>query len=102
MSKLQLVSNWRKMHKSWTIILSVIFAIANLVMGGLFILTPFFDVKTFAALNFFFYMLVGVGRIFKQESLEYVSPPSQYEIMPYAQSQTEEKRASQFDNPDLS
>lgn len=82
-------------------VLSIVFALANLIMGGLFILTPFFDAKVFAGINFFFYMVVGMGRMLKQGSLEFVPPPSPYTPQPYAQTKEEEDKFNQYDNPDL-
>lgn len=98
--KPELVYNWKKLFKSYTVILSVIFAMANLIMGGLFILTPFFDAKVFAGINFFFYMIVGIGRMVKQGNLDFNPPPSPYTPQPYAQTVEEEEKANSYDNPD--
>lgn len=66
---MNLVENWKNMKKSWTIILASVGAVANLVMGGLYLLTPVMDAKTFAFVNFAFYLLVAVARMIKQESV---------------------------------
>lgn len=73
--KVELVDNWQKLYKSWTMILSAVGAVANLIMGGLYLLTNVMDAKTFAYVNFGLYLLIGVARMIKQPSLS--EPPKE-------------------------
>lgn len=95
-----LVPNWKKLYKSWTIIFSVLFGLANLVMGGLYLLTPFMSPTTFAVVNFVLYMVVGIGRMLKQDGLEVNMPPSRYTPQPYAQTEEQEEKYSTYNDPD--
>lgn len=67
--KIVLVNHWQRMYKSSTIILTSLGALANLIMGGLYLLTPVMDAKTFAIVNFLFYILIGIGRMIHQPSV---------------------------------
>lgn len=67
--KVELVDNWQRLYKSWTMILTVIGAVANLIMGGLYLLSTVMDAKVFAYVNFGLYILIGVARMIKQPSL---------------------------------
>lgn len=73
--KVELVDNWQRLYKSWTMILTAVGAGANLVMGGLYFLTSVMDAKTFAYVNFGLYLLIGVARMIKQPSLS--EPPKE-------------------------
>lgn len=95
-----LVPNWKKLGRSWTIILAVIFALANILMGGLFMLTPILDVQTMGIINFTCFVIVGIGRVLRQAGLQTFDAPDYVTRQDYAQTKEEEDKASRFDNPD--
>jgi hypothetical protein len=67
-----LVSNWKTLHKSFTVILSVIASIIGLievVLPHLGMLQPFLDPTTYGILMFGLTVSIAIGRYINQDSV---------------------------------
>ena len=73
MKKLRLVANWKVLHKSLTIILSMLGFLVGLievVLPHLGLLQPFLDPATYGFIMFGLTIAIAAGRYIQQESLE--------------------------------
>jgi hypothetical protein len=73
MKKLRLVANWKSLHKSLTVILSMLGFLVGLVeviLPHLGLLQPFLDPATYGFIMFGLTIAIAVGRYIQQESLE--------------------------------
>ena len=73
MKKLRLVANWKVLHKSLTIILSMLGFLVGLievVLPHLGLLQPFLDPATYGFIMFGLTIAIAAERYIQQESLE--------------------------------
>lgn len=70
---MKLVSNWKKLHKSYTVILSVIGVLVSLseaILPSMGLIQPFMDPMTYGIIMFCLSVGVAVGRYIQQASVE--------------------------------
>ena len=70
--KVRLVKNWRKLHKSFTVIMSIlgfIVGVIEVVLPQMGLIQPFLDPATYGILMFTMTVAIGVGRYIQQDSL---------------------------------
>lgn len=73
MKKLKVVSNWKSLHKSWTVILSVLGTLVGLievVLPHLGLIQPFLDPATYGFIMFGLTIAIAIVRYIQQESLK--------------------------------
>lgn len=73
MKKLKVVSNWKTLHKSCTIILSVfgfLIGLIEIVLPHLGLIQPFLDPATYGFIMFGLTIAIAVGRYVQQESVK--------------------------------
>lgn len=71
--KLRLVKNWNKLHKSSTVIMSMLAAVIGLIeviLPQMGLIQPFLDPATYGILMFVMTVLIGVGRYIQQDSIK--------------------------------
>ena len=67
-----LVKNWKSLHKSFTVILSVLaslFGLLEVVLPHMGILQPMLDPATYGIIMFCMTVAIGLGRYINQEAL---------------------------------
>lgn len=70
---MQLVPNWKKLHKSYTVILSILAAILSLmeiIMPAMNLIQPVLDPATYGVIMFILTVGIGIGRYIRQESVD--------------------------------
>lgn len=75
-----LVSNWKSLHKSFTVILSVLASLLGLievVLPHLGMLQPFLDPATYGITLFCLTIAIAIGRYINQESVMKSVPPQE-------------------------
>lgn len=75
MDKLRIkpVKNWKKLHKSSTVIMSCLAAVIGLIeviLPQMGLIQPFLDPATYGILMFVMTVLIGVGRYIQQDSIK--------------------------------
>lgn len=73
--EIKLVDNWKVLHKSYTIILSVLATIIGLlevILPQMGILQPILDPVTYGTIMFIMTVSIAIGRYLKQDSVEKV------------------------------
>ena len=73
MHKLKLVPYWKKLHRSCTIILSVLgflLGMIEVVLPHLGLIQPFLDPATYGFVMFGLTIAIAIGRYIQQESVE--------------------------------
>lgn len=71
--KLRLVKNWNKLHKSSTVIMSILAAVIGLIeviLPQMGLIQPFLDPATYGVLMFVMTVLIGIGRYIQQDSIK--------------------------------
>lgn len=69
---MKLVGNWKKLYKSYTVLLSVIGTLVSLfeiILPAMGLLQPALDPATYGMIMFTLTVLIGVGRYIKQGSV---------------------------------
>lgn len=72
---MKLVPNWKKLHKSCTVVLSVVATLVSLfeiILPAMGLLQPVLDPATYGMIMFLLTIGIGVGRYIKQESVKHV------------------------------
>ncbi|MNQ65674.1 hypothetical protein D3C85_801340 [compost metagenome] len=70
---MKLVSNWKKLHKSYTVILSIVGVLVSLseaILPSMGLIQPILDPVTYGAIMFCLSVCVAVGRYLQQASVE--------------------------------
>ena len=73
MKKLKVVSNWKSLHKSCTIILSVLgflIGLIEVVLPHLGLIQPFLDPVTYGFIMFGLTIAIAIGRYVQQERVK--------------------------------
>lgn len=68
-----LVTNWKTLHKSYTVILSIlgaIISIMEIVLPAMSMIQPVLDPATYGIIMFILTVGIGIGRYIKQESVD--------------------------------
>lgn len=71
--RLRLVKNWNKLHKSSTVIMSILATVIGLIeviLPQMGLIQPFLDPATYGILMFVMTVLIGVGRYIQQDSIK--------------------------------
>jgi hypothetical protein len=69
MDKVRLVDNWKGLHKTYTVIISVLMfllGVVEIILPQLGIIQPLLDPATYGIITFVMTILIGVGRYIKQ------------------------------------
>lgn len=69
---MKLVGNWKKLYKSYTVLLSVIGTLVSLfeiILPAMGLLQPALDPATYGMIMFALTVLIGIGRYIKQGSV---------------------------------
>lgn len=72
MKKVKLVNNWKKLHKSFTVIMSFLgflLSVVEIILPQMGLIQPFLDPATYGTLMFVMTVAIGVGRYIQQDSL---------------------------------
>lgn len=70
---MKLVDNWKKLHKSFTVVFSVagaVLSLAEIVLPAMGLLQPMLDPATYGLVMFGLTTATGVGRYIRQEVVD--------------------------------
>ena len=70
---MRLVDNWKKLHKSFTVIMSFLgflLSVIEIILPQMGLIQPFLDPVTYGTLMFVMTVAIGVGRYIQQDCLK--------------------------------
>ena len=70
---MRLVKNWKKLHKSFTVILSFLgflVSMIEIILPQMGLIQPFLDPATYGTLMFVMTIAIGIGRYVQQDSVK--------------------------------
>lgn len=73
MARVRLVKNWKKLHKSFTVIMSILgflLSLIEIVLPQMGFIQPFLDPATYGIAMFLMTVAIGVGRYIQQDNLK--------------------------------
>lgn len=72
MKKPRLANNWKKLHKSFTVIMSflgILLSVVEIILPQMGLIQPFLDPTTYGILMFSMTVAIGIGRYIQQDCL---------------------------------
>lgn len=72
-SKMKLVSNWKYLHKTYTVLLSLLgllIGVIDVIIPMMTNIQPFFEPSTYGIIMIVLHITITVARYIQQESLE--------------------------------